>query len=193
MTLPLPHPEAGRREGERLEHCLLAVARGAREAFTHLYRALFPQVRAVVQHVLRDRAQSEEVAQEVIVELWTLAGRYQRGRGSVHGWAATIARRRAVDQVRRQCARIRREQRVAHLAHSPAYDSVVEGVEQVLDQEGVRRVLGVLSPLQGQAIRLAFYEGRSHAEVASSLGIPLGTAKSRIREGLIRLRLELDR
>jgi len=185
-------PDAGGREAERLQECLLAVAQGDREAFTALYRALFPQVRAAVQRVLRDHAQSEEVVQEVIAELWAGAGHYQCARGSVRGWVATIARRRAVDRLRHHSARTRREERAADLDRCPAHDSVSEHVERVLEHEGVRQSLGGLTALQGEAIRLVFYQGCSHAEAARRLGVPLGTAKSRIREGLIRLRLELD-
>ncbi|XQE78118.1 sigma factor-like helix-turn-helix DNA-binding protein [Streptomyces microflavus] len=105
---------------------------------------------------------------------------------------ATIARRRAVDRLRHHSARSRREERVANLDHRPAHDTVAEHVERALEHEGVRQSLGGLTALQGEAIRLVFYQDCSHAEAARRLGIPLGTAKSRIRDGLIRLRLQLD-
>jgi RNA polymerase sigma-70 factor (ECF subfamily) len=187
------NPSAAREcRDERLAQCLVLVAHGDREAFAALYTALFTQVLAVIQRVVRDHAQSEEVAQEVMVEVWASAGRYRPGRGSVGGWVTTIARRRAVDRARHYEARVRRERREADLARSPAHDSVAECVERVLEQEGVRRSLGVLTPLQAEAIRLAFYEGRSYREVAERLGVPLGTAKTRIRDGLARLRQDLD-
>jgi RNA polymerase sigma-70 factor (ECF subfamily) len=192
-TRYLPRPCEVEGEAQGLEQCLLAVAQGDQEAFSALYRALFPLVWSVAQRILRDHAQCDEVAQEVIVELWTSAERYRRDRGSVYGWAAAIARRRAVDRVRHHCAQVRREDRAAGLACAPAHDSVVECVERVLEQEGVRRSLGSLTALQGEAVRLAFYEGCTYAQVAERLGVPLGTAKSRIRDGLTRLRLELDR
>jgi RNA polymerase sigma-70 factor (ECF subfamily) len=139
-----------------------------------------------VRAVLRDPGQPEEVAQEVLLEVWRLAFRYDPGQGSAAAWALMIARRRAVDRVRSSAATRAREQRDALAAVS--WDQVSETAEDNVDREQLRRCLDSLSDLQRQAVLLAFYGGYSYAEVAGMLGVPVGTAKGRIRDGLIRLR-----
>ncbi|SEM52455.1 RNA polymerase sigma factor, sigma-70 family [Streptacidiphilus jiangxiensis] len=178
--------------GLQIEQCLSAAAAGDHEAFVGVYTGLLPLVWATARRVLPDSAQTDEVAQEVIVELWTLAGRFQPERGNPRAWAASIARRRAIDRVRHQRAQHRLEQRASALTPPPVHDSVAEHVERVLESEHLHRVLMNLTPLQGEAIRLAFYEHCTYTQVALRLGIPVGTAKSRIRSALIRLRRELE-
>ncbi|WP_236656042.1 sigma-70 family RNA polymerase sigma factor [Streptacidiphilus jiangxiensis] len=179
-------------EVERIEQWLSAAAAGDHEAFAGVYTGLLPLVWATARRVLHDRAQTDEVAQEVIAELWTLAGRFRPERGNPRAWAASVARRRAIDRVRHQRAQHRVELRAAALMPPPAADSVAERVERVLEYEHLRRVLLSLTPLQREAIRLAFYEDCTYVQVALRLGIPVGTAKSRIRGALIRLRRELE-
>lgn len=147
----------------------------------------------MAQRVLRDYAQSEEVAQEVMCEVWATADRYRRERASVRGWVTRIAQRRAVDRLRRHSAQARREQRVADASQPLAHDSVVDCVERLLEHEDVRRGLEGLTELQSEAIHMVFFAGCGHAEAAARLGVPLSTAKTRIRDGLKRLRQELDR
>ncbi|GGY92485.1 sigma-70 family RNA polymerase sigma factor [Streptomyces avidinii] len=164
------------------------VARGDQQAFTAVFEAVSGPVLGLVRSVLRDPAQSEEVAQEVLVELWRTAARYQPSRGSVMNWVLTLAHRRAVDRVRSAQAASNREKRAALLEHTTAYDEVVEQVESRLEREQVRRCLGGLTELQRQAITLAYYRGLTYREVAELLAMPLGTVKTRLRDGLIRLR-----
>ena len=136
--------------------------------------------------MLRDPAQSEEVTQEVLLELWRTAVRYDSDKGSATAWALTIARRRAIDRVRRTAASSAREQQAAMAAAS--WDQTNEAVEDILDGERLLRCLDQLSDLQQEAITLAFYGGHTYSEVASILGAPLGTVKARIRDAVIKLR-----
>ncbi|MEU2243758.1 sigma-70 family RNA polymerase sigma factor [Streptomyces sp. NPDC018338] len=164
------------------------VALGDQQAFMSVFEAVSGPVLGLVRTVLRDPAQSEEVAQEVLVEVWRTAARYQPARGSVMTWVLTLAHRRAVDRVRSEQASSDREKRVALLDHTPAYDEVVEQVESRLEREQVRRCLRGLTELQRQSVTLAYYRGLSYREVAELLATPLGTVKARMRDGLIRLR-----
>jgi RNA polymerase sigma-70 factor (ECF subfamily) len=164
------------------------VVTGDRDAFAGLYDRLSPIVYGTIRRVLRDPAQSEEVAQEVFVEIWRTAARYDQARGGAITWAVTMAHRRAVDRVRSEQAATNRETRVAMLDPDRPYDSVSEAVALKLDRERVVRALGKLTDLQREAVTLAFYDGHTHTQVAELLDVPLGTVKARIRDGLIRLR-----
>lgn len=164
------------------------VAHGDKQAFSSLYDALAPMVFGIVVRVVRDRSQSEEVAQEVMIDLWRQAARYRPGQGSVAAWAATIAHRRAVDRVRSAQASADREQAQAAREHQTAFDEVAEQVETRLESEQVRRCMRGLTELQRQAVTLAYYRGLTYREVAEALRTPLPTIKTRMRDGLIRLR-----
>ncbi|MGW2303108.1 sigma-70 family RNA polymerase sigma factor [Streptomyces sp. NPDC001809] len=164
------------------------VALGDQQAFTAVFEAVSGPVLGLVRTVLRDAAQSEEVAQEVLIEVWRTAARYEPSRGSVMTWVLMLAHRRAVDRVRSEQAASNREQRAALLDHAAAYDEVVEQVEGRLEREQVRRCLGGLTELQHQSVTLAYYRGLTYREVAELLAVPLGTVKARMRDGLIRLR-----
>lgn len=142
----------------------------------------------LVRSVLRDPAQSEEVAQEVLVEVWQTAARFQPGKGSVMTWVTMLAHRRAVDRVRSAQAATDREHRAALLDRTPAFDEVSEQVEARLEREQVRRCMRALTELQRQSVTLAYYHGLTYREVAELLAAPLGTVKTRLRDGLIRLR-----
>lgn len=171
-----------------LPEVMARVAHGDQQAFTAVFEAVSGPVLGLVRTVLRDPAQSEEVAQEVLVEVWRTAARYQPSRGSVMTWVLTLAHRRAVDRVRSEQAASNREARVALLEHTPAYDEVVEQVELRLEREQLRRCLRGLTELQRQSVTLAYYRGLTYREVAELLTLPLGTVKTRLRDGLIRLR-----
>jgi RNA polymerase sigma-70 factor (ECF subfamily) len=169
---------------------LRRAGRGDQTAFAELYDELAPMVHGVVRKVVRDPAMSEEVTQEVFVELWRLAARFDGTKGSARSWAATLAHRRAIDRVRSEQASRDRQDRDAAQT-TPAHDSVAAEVEASLDQARVRRALANLSELQLEAVELAYFGGHTYREVAVLLGVAEGTVKSRIRDGLIRLRDEL--
>ncbi|MYR37769.1 sigma-70 family RNA polymerase sigma factor [Streptomyces sp. SID4944] len=174
--------------GPDLQELLVRVARGDQEAFAQVYDAVSGPVLGLVRSILRDPAQSEEVAQEVLVEVWRTAPRFQASRGSAMNWVLTLAHHRAVDRVRSAEAAAAREHRAALLDRTPAFDEVSEQVETRLEREQVRRCLRTLSELQRQSVTLAYYRGLTYREVAELLTVPLGTIKTRLRDGLIRLR-----
>jgi RNA polymerase sigma-70 factor (ECF subfamily) len=172
----------------RLEDLMSGVARGDQSAFEQLYRRVVSPVLGIVRRVLRDPAQSEEVTQEVLVDVWRTASRFDESRGSAMSWVMTMAHRRAVDRVRSEQSASEREKRVGRRDIEPSYDEVVEVVETRLERESVRRCLGTLTEIQRESVTLAYYGGHSYREVAELLDVPLGTVKTRMRDGLIRLR-----
>ena len=167
------------------------IADGDQLAFAELYDELAPTLYGTVLRVVRDPAQSEEVTQEVFVEVWRHAARFDPTRGGVHGWAVTIARRRAVDCVRSEQSR-RDRQHVHSAAGAGAPEDPVDAAVDSLDRDRARTALSKLSDAQRDALELAFFGGLTHVEVAEQLGVPLGTAKTRIRDGLIRMRSLLE-
>jgi RNA polymerase sigma-70 factor, ECF subfamily len=173
---------------QTLEDLLLRVARGESLAFELLYDRVAGSVFGVIRRVLRDPAQSEEVAQEVLVEVWRTAARFDGDRGSASTWIHTMAHRRAIDRVRASQASHDREERVAVRDHVPPYDEVADAVEHRLEREQVRRCLQGLTDTQRESVNLAYYSGYTYREVAELLEVPLGTVKTRMRDGLIRLR-----
>ncbi|MEU6987907.1 ECF RNA polymerase sigma factor SigK [Streptomyces sp. NPDC046324] len=188
MNRPLPFGAVGGTSRSDLAEVMQKVARGDKQAFSVLYDAVASTVFGIVIKVVRDRAQSEEVAQEVMIDLWRQAARYRPEAGSVTTWAATIAHRRAVDRVRSAQAAADREQAQAARDHHTAFDEVSEQVETRMESEQVRRCMRGLTELQRQAVTLAYYRGLTYREVAEALRTPLPTIKTRMRDGLIRLR-----
>lgn len=175
---------AGR--AQQLAGLLTRVARGDHSAFEEVYDQLAGPVYGLVRKVLRDPAQSEEVAQEVMLDVWRTASRFDASRGSAGAWVMTIAHRRAVDRVRSVQKEAERERRVA-VAEIP-FDQVIEAVESSLERERVRRCLGSLTEVQRESVTLAYYRGYTYGQVASLLGVPTGTVKTRMRDALIRMR-----
>ena len=171
-----------------LSEALKLCARGDQAAFARLYDATAPRVYGLVVRVLRDPAQSEEVVQECFLDIWRNAARYDPARGSASSWILTIAHRRAVDRVRASEADTRRDREYGAGTQPVSHDETAETAEARIEARRVRAALETLTPTQREAIELAYLGGYTHSEVAVMLDLPLGTAKTRIRDGLIRLR-----
>jgi RNA polymerase sigma-70 factor (ECF subfamily) len=178
--------EPAERAGADLDTLLRHVAKGDQAAFEALYDQLGASVYGLIRKVLRNPSQAEEVTQEVLLEVWRTASRFNPARGSAATWVLTIAHRRAIDRVRAEQAATAREQRTAQAP--AATDEVADTVEASMDAERLRRCLAGLTELQRESITLAYYGGYSYAQVAALLDTALGTIKTRIRDGLTRLR-----
>lgn len=155
---------------------------GDPDALAQLYDAYAGVVAALAQRILRDAAETEEVVQEVFMQAWRQASRFDPRRGSPAAWLVTMSRSRALDRVRRRAVR-REVSEGTPPAPSPA------GLEEPL---AVRAALTILTPEQREALEMAFYDGLTHVEIAQRLGQPLGTVKTRIRTAMLRLREALS-
>lgn len=171
------------------ELLLRRVARGDEQAFAALYDIVAGPVLGIVTGVLRDHARSEEVAQEVLLEIWVEAAQFDEQCRSALAWVLTLAHRRAVDQVRYQHANVERENRAGQWEPRHGFDE--EATLDKMEHEAVRPALADLSDLQRRSIVLAYYGGRTYREVSETLDKPVGTIKTRMRDGLIRLRESL--
>lgn len=171
-----------------LEDLMLRIAVGDEASFEVLYDRLSPRVFGLIRRILRDEAQSEEVTQEVFVEAWQQAARYDAAKGKAVTWLLTLAHRRAVDRVRSSQASKDRDLREGMKDFEASYDDVEDTAIAHDESRRVVRALGGLSATQREAIQLAYFGGYTHQEVAELLKIPVGTAKTRIRDGMNKLR-----
>ena len=186
---PAPGGAAGREaDAARLVELMARCARGHEDAFAELYDLTSSRIYGTVLRVLRSPDHAAEVTQEVYVEVWRQSARYAPDKGSVLGWMTTMAHRRAVDRVRSVTSEVARDERYAVTGAVREVDHVWEGVEQKLDVERVRKGMASLTAIQREALTLAYFGGYTQSQVASLLKLPLGTVKTRIRDGLIGLR-----
>ena len=153
-----------------------------------MYDATAARVHGLVLRVIRDPAQAEEVTQETFLEAWRTASRFDPDRGSALSWLLTLAHRRAVDRVRSAEAATRRDVAYEDANRVVEHDSTAEAAEASFEARRVRTALAGLTQVQREALTLAYYGGYTHTQVATMLDLPVGTAKTRIRDGLIRLR-----
>jgi len=174
--------------GAELADLLRRSARGDETAFAALYDATSRRLFGLVLRVVRDHAMSEEVTQEVYLDVWRHCARFDPQRGSAISWLMTIAHRTAVDRVRASEASRRRDDAHAATQQDVEFDTTAESAQASLEAQRVRRALTTLTDAQRSAVELAYLGGYTHTEVARLLDLPLGTAKTRIRDGLIRLR-----
>lgn len=181
----------GERPDDPLAAVMSRVAGGDREAFGAVYDALAPKVLGLARAVLRNHAMAEEVTQEVLLEVWRQAARFDPAAGSVSSWAMTIAHRRAVDRVRSVRAAEDREDRVSAGESQREYDEVAEQVLQHEDEGRVRAAMSALTDLQREVLVMAYWGGHTSTEISARLGVPVPTVKTRLRDGLIRLRASL--
>ena len=162
------------------------VARADASAFEALYDELSSSVFGLARRVVRDPARAEDVTQEVFLEVWRQAARFDSTLGKAKTWVMTIAHRRAVDAVRRNESQKRQDEKTA-----PEQVSLDEPADSLIAAEehgAVRECLETLTDLQLEAVRLAYFNGYTYNEVATLLDRPLPTIKTRMRDGLIRLR-----
>jgi RNA polymerase sigma-70 factor (ECF subfamily) len=167
---------------------LSACGRGDEAAFAQLYDLTSARMYGIVLRVVRDSAQAAEVTQDAYLQIWRESARYDSSRGSALSWLMTIAHRRAVDRVRSAQAATDREDRYVTMQAERPYDEVSERAALSLEGQRVRKVMQELTDTQREAITLTYYGGYTHRETAEMLHVPLGTVKTRIRDGLIRLR-----
>lgn len=170
---------------------LTRLADGDQRAFAEVYDAMSSRVFGLILRVLVDRAQSEEVLQEVFLELWQSAARFAPNKGQGRSWILTIAHRRAVDRVRSSQSSAERDVRVGMRDIETDRDDVSGEVELRIEADRVVNALKALPEAQRDAISLAYYGGYSQREIAALQSTPLGTIKTRMRDGLTRLRMEL--
>lgn len=180
-SLPIPPPP--------LEDLMMKVADGDRNAFEAVYTETADVVYGVAHRILRDPARAEEVAQEVLVDVWRQAGRFDPSKGSVMGWVVVMTRRRAIDTVRSSESARRRDS--SQPTNPTSSDPVAEAAVTDDEHGRVRAEVAGLKPGQREAIELAFFDGLTYREVAARLGIPVGTAKTRIRDALTRLKANM--
>jgi len=171
-----------------LVELLKACSLGEEAAFAKLYDATAARLFGLVLRTVRDRAQAEEVTQDAYLDIWRNSSRFDPDRGSAMSWLMTIGHRKAVDRVRSAEATRRRDTAYQVLDQDAPFDQTVEDAHRNLDAQRVHRALGTLTEAQRGAVELAYFGGYTHREVAAMLELPLGTAKTRIRDGLIRLR-----
>jgi RNA polymerase sigma-70 factor (ECF subfamily) len=176
------------REAAALAEIVRRVARGDADAFAQLYDATSTRAYGVVWRVLRSADHAAEVTQEVYTEVWRQAARFEESKGSVTAWITTMAHRRAIDRVRSVTSEVARDEHYARTDPGREVDDVWEGVSERLDADRVRKGMESLTPIQREALTLAYFGGYTQSQVAERLKVPLGTVKTRIRDGLISLR-----
>ena len=161
------------------------VARGDREAFAALYDRHGAILFGILMRILRNRAEAEDVLQEAFLQIWQRAGSFDEARGRVVPWLALVARSRALDRLRARGVRERTASELAAEADVPTPTTASIGNE---DAPIVRRALGEIPEAQRSTLMLAYFEGLTQSEIAARQGKPLGTVKTHMRLGLIRLR-----
>mgnify|MGYP002278118320 CR=1 FL=1 len=181
-TAPGPAPD--------LTDLLERTARGDGGAYEQLYNAVAASVFGLALRIVRDRGMAEDVSQEALVEVWHRAARFDREAGTARSWILTIAHRRAVDRVRsEQSHTTRMRTHGVREETAPAeQDLVVDVMYREWEATRVKAGLSALTARQREALDLTYFKGYTHREAAQALDIPLGTAKARIRDGLIKLR-----
>ncbi len=187
-AVPSGAPSEGAPGAPALADLLKRSARGDSQAFASFYDATSARAYGLALRVVRDPAQAEEVTQEAFLETWRTASRFRSERGSAIGWLLTIVHRKAVDRVRSAEAASRRDTTYHQDINPVSHDVTAEAAEASMEARRVRSALEELTAIQREALELAYFGGYTHTEVATMLDLPVGTAKTRIRDGLIRMR-----
>lgn len=179
---------------QRLEELFVMASKGSAQAFEGVYAVMARPVYALTLRVVRDSQMAEDITQEAFVEVWRKAPTFDADRGSVKSWILTIAHRRAIDRVRRE-----QTQRDRLAVQAPEDEAIVGEQETIVDametqwqSQQVRQAVTHLSDKQREAIELAYFKGMTQQQVSEHLEVPLGTAKTRLRDALIQLRGALE-
>jgi RNA polymerase sigma-70 factor (ECF subfamily) len=188
VTPPRVSEAAAPQTGSDLAELLKRSGRGDEAAFAQLYDATSSRAYGLAVRVVRDPSQAEEVIQEAFLEIWRTASRYDAARGSAVSWVLTLVHRKAVDRVRSAEASTRRDTTYHQGSQAVEHDSTAEAAHASMEARRVRQAMESLTEVQREALELAYFKGYTHTEVATMLDLPVGTAKTRIRDGLIRLR-----
>ncbi len=178
-------------ESIELAALLQRCGQSDQKAFAELYDRTCARVFGLVLRILHDPGYAEETTQEVYLQVWRTAATFDPGKGSAVTWLMTLAHRRAVDRVRAEQAHTQREVAYGIRVLGNDFDEVTEEVERKFEQRAVLEGLASLTATQREAISLAYYGGRTYSEVALHLDVGLPTVKSRIRDGLTRLKKSL--
>ena len=183
-------PQKGAPSGgtHELGELLSRASRGDEAAFAEFYDATSARAYGLALRVVRNPALAEEVAQEAYLDAWRSSSRFDPARGSALGWLLTIVHRKAVDRVRSAEAATQRDATYHRQTQQVDHDQTAEAAHTSLEAQRVRGAVSTLTAVQREAVELAFFGGYTHTEVATLLDVPVGTAKTRIRDGLIRLR-----
>ena len=199
--MPPPPPQDWSERSRELSQLLARAGVGDRAAFSTLYDRSSSHLFAVVLRICRDRAQAEDILQEVYVNVWRAASGFDAAQSQPLTWLTSIARNRAIDSLRR--GQTQPQLQTSHSADdedSDVYDTTaddspgpLELLSRASDARALSTCLEVLTPPQRQSVALAFYDGLSHAEVADKMGQPLGTVKSWVRRALLSLKSCLER
>lgn len=180
----------------RLVNCdqlLTNAARGDKASFAALYNAIAPRVLGLCVQIVQQRAQAEEVMQEVFIEVWRRAAEFNSAKGSAQTWVLRLARLRAIDRLRSYQATLDRDHKEFRLQHASWAGSVEDEAVASLEAEQLRHVVDSIGEPHRTAVMLAYFHGLTHQELANTLDIPLGTAKTRVRDGLRKLRAVVDK
>nr|WP_052319669.1 sigma-70 family RNA polymerase sigma factor [Corynebacterium minutissimum] len=180
-------------EHARLNHLLVQTAAADKHAFSTLYDALAPTVYSVCLSVLRNPALAEEVAQDVFVEVWTSAVKFDPQRGNARSWVGKLAHGRAVDKLRSHVAAVQRDDRDAMLTQATFAETLEDEALGNVEVQQLRQAIDRIGEPHSTAVALAFFDGLTHAELAESTGVPLGTAKTRVRDGVKKLKAILGK
>jgi len=183
---PQGAPSGG--DSPRLADLLRRSALGDESAFAEFYDATSARAYGLALRVVRNPAHAEEVTQEAYLDAWRSSTRFDPARGSAAGWLLTIVHRKAVDRVRSVEAASARDETWNRETTPTEHDLTAETAHASLDAARVRSAVATLTDVQRRAVELTYFGGYTHTEVATLLDVPLGTAKTRIRDGLIRLR-----
>lgn len=176
---------------------IVGIANGDRECFHNLHERYAGLLYSTIYKVLNDHSDAEEVLQEVFFSLWRKAGQFHQSRGRPVTWLNSMARNRAIDRIRAKQRRAKlRDGFTVEQEVNPASPETISGIQAATRRDNCRAVRSAileLTPVQREAIEMAYFEGKTQKEIARQLGEPLGTVKARIRRGLAKLKDTVDR